>query len=81
MDGATPHFANKTITSEGASYEPDRNQDEVLSIDELYEFLKLRVPQLIQMQKTNATTEQNPHLLEISKPAGFNSKASIYVFD
>jgi hypothetical protein len=57
-------FANKKCTDETGSFSSDGDDNHKITIKEVFNFLKRRVPNLVKNQKTNRVTEQNPVLNE-----------------
>lgn len=55
-------FANKMITEASGNYSCDANKDSIITLAELYDFLRQRVPQLVQSQKQSAPTRQSPFM-------------------
>lgn len=55
-------LTNAKCTEGAESYSSDANNDHTITIGEIYNFIKRRVPNLIRTQKTPRTTEQNPVL-------------------
>lgn len=55
-------LTNVKCTEGGQSFSSDTNNDHIITIGEIYNFIKRRVPSLIKTQKTPRTTEQNPVL-------------------
>jgi hypothetical protein len=57
-------FTNKKCTDETGSFSSDGDDNHKITINEVFNFLKRRVPNLVKNQKTNRVTEQNPVLNE-----------------
>lgn len=57
-------FANKACMDENGAYQADIDGNSILTLGELYDFLRRRVPNLIKTQKPNATTNQTPFMPE-----------------
>lgn len=57
-------FANKACMDETGAYQADMDNNSILTLGELYDFLRRRVPNLIKTQKPNATTNQTPFMPE-----------------
>lgn len=57
-------FANKACMDENGAYQADIDDNRILTLGELYDFLLRRVPNLIKTQKPNATTNQTPFMPE-----------------
>jgi hypothetical protein len=59
-EAITEAFANKNCEDERGFYSSDTNGNGILTLGELYVFLKRRVPELVVEQKPNAPTKQMP---------------------
>ncbi|MCA9915091.1 MAG: caspase family protein, partial [Anaerolineae bacterium] len=57
-------FANKACMDENGAYQADIDRNHIITLGELYDFLRRRVPNLIKTQKPNATTNQTPYMPE-----------------
>ncbi|WP_170110683.1 caspase family protein [Flavilitoribacter nigricans] len=57
-------FANKACMDENGAFQADIDNNSILTLGELYDFLRRRVPNLIKTQKPNATTNQTPFMPE-----------------
>ncbi len=57
-------FTNKKCTDETGIFSSDGDNNHKITINEVYNFIKRRVPNLVKNQKTNRVTEQNPVLNE-----------------
>lgn len=57
-------FDNKACMDENGAYQADIDNNSVITLGELYDFLLRRVPNLIKTQKPNATTNQTPFMPE-----------------
>ena len=57
-------FANQSCRDAGGDYQADSNGDRVLRLGELYDFLRRRVPNLVQTNIPNAPTGQTPFMPE-----------------
>lgn len=57
-------FANKACMDENGAYQADIDNNSILTLGELYDFLRRRVPNLIKTQKPGATTNQTPFMPE-----------------
>lgn len=57
-------FANKACMDENGAYQADIDGNQIITLGELYDFLRRRVPNLIKTQKPNATTNQTPFMPE-----------------
>lgn len=55
-------FANTTVNDANGSYSSDANQDNIITLAELYDFLRQRVPGLVRSQKPGAPTAQSPFM-------------------
>lgn len=55
-------FANKIINDPNGNYSSDANQDNIITLAELYDFLRQRVPNLVKSQKPGAPTAQSPFM-------------------
>lgn len=55
-------FNNKTVTGPNGSYSSDANKDSIITLAELYDFLRQRVPQMVSSQKPTAPTRQSPFM-------------------
>lgn len=53
-------FANKTCNDSKGEFAPDADKNGIVTLAELYAFLKRRVPNLVKQQKPNAITDQTP---------------------
>ncbi len=57
-------FANTECQDAGGAYRADANADGIIRLGELYEFLRRRVPALVQTSIPNAPTAQTPFMPE-----------------
>jgi len=57
-------FANKSFNDARGAYSADANNDHILNLGELYDFLQRRVPQLVKSVIPNAPTSQAPFMPE-----------------
>ena len=57
-------FTNKKCTDENGAFSSDVNADRRITIHEVFNFIKRRVPNLVKNQKIGRITEQNPVLNE-----------------
>jgi Caspase domain len=57
-------LTNTQYTNGSESFSSDANNDHYITIKEVYDFIKRRVPHLIDTQKTKRTTQQNPEVTE-----------------
>lgn len=57
-------FANKACMDENGAFQADLNNNSIITLGELYDFLRRRVPNLIKTEKPNATTNQTPFMPE-----------------
>ena len=57
-------FADKTCTDATGAFQADADRDHILRLGELYEFLRRRVPALVQGGVPNAPTSQTPFMPE-----------------
>jgi hypothetical protein len=57
-------FANKACMDENGAFQADIDKNSIITLGELYDFLRRRVPNLIKTQKPNATTNQTPFMPE-----------------
>lgn len=57
-------FANKPFTDARGAYSADANNDLIINLGELYDFLQRRVPQLVKSVIPNAPTSQAPFMPE-----------------
>ncbi|MCB0630172.1 MAG: caspase family protein [Saprospiraceae bacterium] len=57
-------FANKACMDENGAFQADLDNNSIITLGELYDFLRRRVPNLIKTQKPNATTNQTPFMPE-----------------
>ncbi len=73
-------FQDQKVNINGKIYRPDMDNDDILTINELYKFLLARVPQLIRTQKPNAPTQQTPVIKTHRLPEGFGRDDAIFVF-
>jgi hypothetical protein len=55
-------FANRSIQGNDGNYRADANGDSIITLDELYTFLRLRVPSMVRQQKPSAPTGQTPFM-------------------
>ncbi|MEM9921675.1 MAG: caspase family protein, partial [Bacteroidota bacterium] len=55
-------FANKKCNDANGAFRADANQDGVIRLKEVYEFLQRRVPGLVKTQLPNAPTTQVPYM-------------------
>lgn len=55
-------FNNTIIKGEDGDYSSDANNDSIITLAELYDFLRQRVPQLVSTQKQTAPTRQSPFM-------------------
>jgi hypothetical protein len=61
-EGLLEALTNKKCTDETGAFSSDMNGDRKITINEVFGFIKRRVPSLVKGQKTNRVTEQNPVL-------------------
>lgn len=57
-------LTNKKCTDDTGTFSSDTNSDRKITIREVYDFIKRRVPNLVKTQKAARVTEQNPILNE-----------------
>lgn len=57
-------FANKICSDDTGTYHADANDNKIVTLGELYDFLQRRVPQMVSKQKTQAPTTQTPFMPE-----------------
>lgn len=57
-------FANKPFNDARGAYSADANNDRIITLGELYDFLQRRVPQLVKSVIPNAPTSQAPFMPE-----------------
>lgn len=57
-------FNNEEVTDERGAFRADINQDNILRLGELYDFLQRRVPELVKSKLPNAPTQQVPFMPE-----------------
>jgi hypothetical protein len=57
-------FSNATFSDSRGTYNADTNNDRILNLGELYDFLQRRVPQLVKTVIPNAPTSQVPFMPE-----------------
>ena len=57
-------FTNKKCTDENGAFSSDIDNNRKITINEIYGFIKRRVPNLVKNQKMGRVTEQNPVLNE-----------------
>ena len=57
-------FSGKTVTDDHGTYRADADDDKILRLGELYDFLKKRVPSMVKSQLPSAPTEQEPFMPE-----------------
>lgn len=55
-------FTNKKCTDQSGVFSSDTNNDRKITINEVFNFIKRRVPHLVKNQKISRVTEQNPNL-------------------
>ena len=55
-------FANTLIQDANGNYRSDANQDNIITLAELYDFIRQRVPNLVRNQKPGAPTAQSPFM-------------------
>ena len=63
-EGLIEALTNKKCTDESGAFSSDINGDRKITINEVFGFIKRRVPDLVKNQKTSRVTEQNPVLTE-----------------
>ena len=65
-------FSNKQCNDGTGTFSSDADGNRQITIGEVYDFIKRRVPNLVKTQKTNRMTEQNPtltqHELDLNLP-------------
>jgi Caspase domain len=57
-------FDNKSCTDKEGAFQADKDNDRIIRLGELYEFLRRRVPALVQAGVPNAPTSQTPFMPE-----------------
>ncbi|HMQ90002.1 MAG TPA: caspase family protein [Flavilitoribacter sp.] len=55
-------FGNKEVTGPGGAYHADADNNGIITLAELYNYLRLRVPQMVRQQKPGAPTNQTPFM-------------------
>lgn len=57
-------FANTPILDSGGTFKADADSNNIITLSELYDFLRRRVPGMVKSQKPNAPTLQTPFMPE-----------------
>ena len=57
-------FSGKEVTDEKGTYKADANDDQIIRLGELYDYLQARVPSLVKTQLPSAPTAQVPFMPE-----------------
>lgn len=57
-------FSNRSVVDSGGAYKADTDSNNIITLGELYDFLRRRVPGLVKTQKPNAPTLQTPFMPE-----------------
>lgn len=63
-EGLIEALTNKKCADESGTFSSDANNDRKITINEVFNFIKRRVPNLVKNQKSSRVTEQNPVLNE-----------------
>ena len=68
-------FQNEEVLIDGQSYRADADQDAIITVRELYNYLRKRVPNLVETTKSNPPTAQVPY----NKTMELDKKLPVYI--
>ena len=63
-EGILEAFSDVPVSDNGGAYKADTDNNKVITLGELYDYLRRRVPGLVKAQKPNAPTAQTPFMPE-----------------